>query len=150
MGVGVNIELLGARELSARLHALPLALQKRAVRSAIRKGGKILLEASRTAARAQTNPANASDHMIQIAEGLKLRSITRKRGFLGVKVQTGTKSEHGIPEASKWFYPAHIEFGSSRAPARPYLRPPLDEKRDEVFGVLATEIEAGILREGGR
>lgn len=46
----------------------------------------------------------------------------------------GVRAEHGI----------HLEFGTRRMAARPFLRPALDEFRPRYQGVMRTAIEASL------
>ena len=43
-------------------------------------------------------------------------------------------------ESYREFYPAYIEFGTPTQPARPFLRPAFDSKKDEAMRIFSREV----------
>lgn len=64
--------------------------------------------------------------------------------FVGPKVTKKRKSgdEYGKSRAKvDAFYAAMIEFGTSKMPARPYMRPAYDSTKQQVIGIVKAEVE---------
>ena len=60
------------------------------------------------------------------------------------------RSDLGIPEGDKYYYPLAVEYGHTNAPAHPYIRPAIDDYREEEFAKLASDIGKGIEREAAK
>ena len=142
-GVGqlVDIEMLGDKKLQRTLNRMDLRVQAKGMAKALRAGGKPILADAKARARAAHNPATPSTNMLKVARGLKLRKAKgRRRGVIGMRILTPTKAELGIPEGSKWYYPAHVELGSGptkrgrpAVPAIPYMRGALHAGRQSAL-----------------
>lgn len=124
----------GVSELRRAFAELPEKLAKKVIRQSIRKGLKpIQAEAQRLA---------------PVREGLlkkriKIRAFTkRKRGIIGLEIRVGQGDFLG-----KTFYAAMVEFGTSKMPARPYMRPAFDTKGNEALALVMALIRYGIERE---
>ena len=141
MADGFDISLLGDKALSRKLAKLPAAVQRKVLRPALRKGGKVILEAVR-----RNIPVDEG----KLRKTLKLRALKAKRGRIGVEVRTGTREELDIPAGAEGYYPAHVELGTRNRSATPYLRPAMDDKESQVVSLLKTEIGLGITREAKR
>ena len=46
----------------------------------------------------------------------------------------------GIPEDSKWYWPAHVELGSPKHPALPYLRPAFDDNKAAMLNAFRDKL----------
>jgi len=135
---GVSILMLGDLELQKKLQALPDKLEKQIVKKAIRKAMKPILERARQLAPKDTGRMAATLRIVT------LRS--RQRGKFGMQVVSGTKPDLGIAAGSKWYYPAHVELGTRKMPARSYLRAAMDSLRESTLEKIKAEIGAGIER----
>lgn len=132
MAQAFDISLLGDRELQQQFRALPLAVQRKLLRQSFREALRPVLTAARAAAPRLTG---------RLARTLRLRALKRRRGRLGMMVISGTRESLGIPASHPWYYPAHVELGTSRMPAQPYLRPAFDTQRESMVQTLARGIE---------
>jgi len=142
----VDIRLLGDVELQRKLQRLPIVLQRKVVRESLRRGGKPVLEEAKRLVPADTGALKAS---------IKLRATERggrkkRRGEFGVYVQTGTREELGISADAKYYYPAAVELGTDKMPARSYLRAAVDNKRAESIAIIAQEVGQRIEREAAK
>lgn len=129
--------------LTKQLNNLPYSLAKKIMRKAARKAAKPLLDAARSFAPVKTG---------KLRKGIKIRAIKRKRSSLvvGVKVQTPTREELGIPEDAAHYYPAVMEYGSANIPARSYMRNAKDASEGEVFKIYQVEIQKLINEEAAK
>lgn len=134
-----DISLLGDVELERKLQALPEKLERKVIRQAIRKGGQPILRDAR---------ANANKLTGAMARSIKLRAMKRKKGRIGVRIQTGTRLELGIRADDPYYYPAIVEFGDgdTRRPYR-FMRGALDRNQHRSLTVMRDEIARGIARE---
>lgn len=148
----VTVDVRGLAELEAALLELGNALS-----------GKILFKALMDAALPIQNEARArapksiADHYSYKKKGKKgqktiertliqsgnlRKNITRKR-LKSRNEQTGANV--GISWRANAFYGRHIEFGTSKMAAKPFLRPAFDAKKEDALTIfkekLATNIE---------
>jgi HK97 gp10 family phage protein len=81
-----------------------------------------------------------------LAAGLNIGRVRRRRrrGVVSVGVRTPTRAQLGIGKNAKWYYPAHIELGTKKAPARPYMRPALEQQRDNANTIITEALKRGI------
>jgi len=57
-------------------------------------------------------------------------------------ITTGTPSVNSIEVTSEASYSVYNEFGTSRMPARPYMRPALDESKPEIKRLIGAMVYA--------
>lgn len=132
MAQAFDLSLLGDQELNRQFKALPLVVQRKLLRQSFREALRPVLTAAR---------ANAPRLTGLLARTLRLRALKRRRGQLGMMVISGTRASLKIPATHPWYYPAHVELGTSKMPARPYLRPAFDTQRESMVRTLARGIE---------
>jgi HK97 gp10 family phage protein len=130
----IDITMLGDKELEKALAAIDEKMQKKLMQNALREGAKIIAEEAKVRAPKRTG---------MLKRSIKVRALhQKKRGTLGVQVQTGTRRELGISEQAYGYYPAALEYGwrmkrsGEHVPAKPYMRPALDTKRGQAFRVI--------------
>jgi HK97 gp10 family phage protein len=134
-----DLSLLGDSALAARLAALPEKTERKVLRQAMRRAGQPILQAARS---------NANRRSGRMARSIKLRALRRRKGRIGVAIQTGTRLELGIGADDQYYYPAIVEFGDGET-HRPYrfMRRALDANRATSMQRLRVEIGQGIERE---
>ena len=76
--------------------------------------------------------------------GLRIRAGKRRRGAVRVVVMTPPRAALGISADDKWYYPAHIELGTRDTPALPFLRPALQQTRQEAQEIVRRELAKGL------
>ena len=153
-----NISLRGDHELDKMLRELPERLERRVTQGAMRRAGRIVLEAARAnldaigasaTGRKRTKRKQRRRTNI-IKQGLKLRALPKRRGrrrSTGIAVFTPTRIEAGIRADDPWYYPAHIELGTKRTAALSFLRPALADNEKTVLQRLEQELRVGLRRE---
>lgn len=130
----IDLTFLGDKQLEKKLHGLETKIEKKALRHAMRRAGKIVLATAKTLAPRRSG---------RMADTLKVRSAKKSNansGQVGVVVQTGTRDQLGIPEDAKYYYPAGVEYGTSHSPAQPFLRPALDQNREEALEIIKQDL----------
>lgn len=135
-----DISILGAPELSRALAALPEKLERKILTKALRQAGKFY----QTLAAARS-PRDRG----KLSSSYKVRALKRRKGRVGVLIQTGTRAQLGIDPKQRGFYPAHVEFGHrDRAgvhhAANPFMRSSLRTGQNAIFAILRQEIDNGI------
>lgn len=133
--VGIDISGLGDARLQARLKQLDAKVQRKVVRQALRAGAKVVLAATKALVPVDTGA---------LKSGLKLRALKSRRGTFGIQVQTPTRAQLGIPSDAKGYYPAVLEYGAEGHPAKPYLRPALEQARTAATTTIRTAIAQGV------
>jgi len=130
----VTLKVEGVRELNRRLETLPVKIQRKIVRQALRDGAKVIREEARRRVPVDTG---------RLRRTLTQRKGKARRGSYSVVVTHNWKRYAGtIP-----FYGGYVEHGTRKMPPRPYLRSALDERRDEATRVVIRGIREGIERE---
>lgn len=140
-----DISLLGDTALSETLAGLSEQMERTVLAKAMRDGGKFLLTLTQAAAPVSTDPHDP--HRGRLKATLTLRTLRRRKGRVGVAIQTGTRAELGLSPKDKRYYPAFRELGTRKLPPDPYLRGPLHSAREAVLAVLRQSINDGIERE---
>lgn len=134
---GVDISILGIPELQRKLLELPLKVQKKVVRQALRKQGKYV----QAEAKARVAVGESGD----LKRTIKVRAMKRRKARpkeFGISVQIGT----GLQEGRGTF----TELGTSRQAAQPSLRPALAENRERILRDLGIDIGRGIEAEAAK
>jgi len=157
----VIINVSGGNEIQLMLKNLPLKIQKQLTRSSMRRSLRILKQA------AQRNLKNKSLHPYAtglLASKLEIRSASRKRGVFGASVITpkrGNLYKAAMKKGPGWkhfgqalttafakgYYPAHVELGTSKMPAHPYLRPSLKENKQNIINMFLDDLKWLIVKE---
>ena len=137
MAVSMTIDLEGYDALTKAFNALPLKLQSRFLRPALRDGAKVMLKA------VQRN-APRSDEAPHMDATLKIKAMKRKRGRVGFVVITGRRDALGIKKKDT-YYPAHIEYGyrkpdGTRVAANPWMKRGLEDGRAEATETIAQSL----------
>lgn len=110
-----TISVEGRKELERTFNALPVALQRKALRPALRDAAKVVREEVVHAAQSMLGKTNPMPP--HVADHIKVRAMKRdrsKRGRLGMVVMAGKRALLGIKGST--YYPAHVEFGHMAGP----------------------------------
>jgi HK97 gp10 family phage protein len=148
-----DVDVTGDAQLAQALTSLVPKLEAKVIRQAVRAGARPVLAKSKANVSALRVTGERTGPLLR---GLKIRALKRKKGRIGVAVQTPTRAELGIPEDAESYYPAAIEFGGIREegvsapvhiPAQPYMRPALAATRSDASRLIRDAILTGIERE---
>lgn len=122
------INISGLPELQRKLDSLVEKTQKTIVKSALRETvAEILLPAARRNAPVLTGA---------LREGLAVIART-SRGTIGAAIQSAEYT-------GDQYYGSFSEFGTRHEPAKPWLRPALDENEDRLLAAAGEKIGRGI------
>jgi len=128
----VEITMVGMREFEAQLKRLGTAASKKARVAALTAGAKIVqADAARRAVRS-ARPRKIG----HLADSIIVKTTINKAGETQVLVG---------PDAKHW-YGAFVEHVTRGMPARPFLRPALDENQQAVQDAIREELRAEIKR----
>jgi len=109
----VKVEVIGKKELLAKLKAIDTELATKTLEQAAEAGAEVIEKAASQKAPRRT--------------GRLASSITHE-----VKEKSRTGVEVAIGPDTKAFYGLFQEFGTSKMPAHPFLRPALDGSSGKV------------------
>lgn len=137
-----QVRIEGLEEVQRKLKLLPERLGRNAMRRALRRGANIIRDQARTNARAIDDPETREN----IARNIAVRGMSRRQEragkFIGMKVGVlgGARSKvkgsaltgKGGPggDTRHWRF---LEFGTSRMPAQPFMRPSMANSAAKVF-----------------
>ena len=141
-------EVKGLKELNAALTALPLKLEKKHLRKAMKEAGLIPQEDMEARARraaggptypvvftdttskggGERGPGHAADHIVVVSR------ISEKKGLVQVKIG---------PDKDHW-YLSFQEFGTPNAPADPFMRQALDGNAQTIVAIVAALLTIGV------
>ena len=118
-----SVELKGLSEIEQKLKGLPIKVRKGMMRKALRAGGKIILAAAK-----QESPVSTGLLRSQI----KLRVHKNKRGFMSIRVGTGSKGNSGPAFYSSFQELGYKHRGGNQVPANPFLKRASDKSKDQA------------------
>lgn len=126
-----GLELTGFEEVIRVFETLEPKLQNKAIQPALREGGKVIQISAKQKAHRDSGLN---------AKFIKVKSLKRSRGRRGVMIQTGTREQLQIPKSDKGYYPFTEEFGTRKRPAHAYMKPALEEKKEEAIRAVGKEL----------
>ncbi len=142
--MAIDIRLTGFKELESKLHKLVDKTQKTIVRSAIRK------EAVRAKERIVENIVSAglidTGVMLHAYQEAKIKSAG-KPGLIRIGVENPTRDALGIHADDEYYYPYAVEFGHGGVPGHPFIRPAIDNHKDESRKAIGEDIGKAIEKE---
>lgn len=125
------IRVVGAKKIQMNLANLvdQKTMGNKVLKPAIRKGLRVVLKNARKKVPQKTGSLSKS-----MGVGFKKKTII---GMVRVKPKYDAtiNGKHIVPAK----YAHLVEFGTKNAPARPFLRPALEESRNEAFAAIAKE-----------
>jgi len=153
----VEIKLTGIDGVIDTLKSMPAeVVSKRGgpVKSALRKGALVILKVEKTNLQAVTT--NATTDEKRESTGLLLKNLIASRG----KAPSSGKGERVLVRVKRKTYPGRkggkpvttlktaqlLEYGSSKQPAEPWIRPAFLSKSEEAIRTVERELVAGIER----
>ncbi|MDZ7809200.1 MAG: hypothetical protein U5L11_02475 [Arhodomonas sp.] len=144
-----DVSLLGDKALAKQLEQLQRKDARRIIGQELRKS------AGRTRTRVV---ANLSGYPVAVDTGVtrqafrkaKIKSARARRGNIRLGIVLPERSELGISPTDKFYYPTAIEYGYNNVPARPFMRPAVDDHAEEEFRLIGAGIAAKITALWGR
>lgn len=138
----VQVQLTGFREMAERLKQLPERVAKNALRRAVAAGAAEVRNQAR---------ANAPVDTGEMKRDIQQKREKDQRGNFMAKysifVRSGKKSRlsgraRDVQKDS--FYWKFVEFGTSKMPAQPFLRPAFEAKKEEALRIIGEKLDEGI------
>lgn len=142
MANGVRFEIVGVKELERALAQLPKSVSKGVLRSALKTAGQPVVAAAK---------ANCPRDRGDLAESITIRSTLSRRQRRRRRVRQRFAAEMFI--GPSWPQGAHghlVEFGTSKMPARPFLRPAWDANKRRALDTIGKEIWRAIAKAARR
>lgn len=128
----VKLDIKGLADLERELNQLTLKARASVLRGALNKAVDPFLKAARENVSAQfTERSGTLRKSIQ-------KSATAPRG------SNGFTAEAKVGVTGEGFYGRFLEFGTSKMPARPFMRPAVDAHAQEVVDLFASEMRRRI------
>ncbi len=126
----VKMKVFGLKELERALEGLPKATAKATLRVALKKAAQPVADAAASMAPVRTG---------RLSESISVRTQLSKRQRRGRK-ERGAVVLHIGAETPRAPHAHLVEFGTRFMPARPFLRPAWDGKKDGVLASIKTNL----------
>lgn len=143
------------KQITDKIQSLQARFAKNALRRATRRGARVIQDAARQNARMlddPTTPENiAKNIVIRTGRTRKKDQVKLRVGVLGGARKDDSFTGEGKKNAGgdTWYW-RFLEFGTSKVPARPFLRPAMMEQKElaynEIFKAMLAELTKEIER----
>ena len=137
----------GAKELERKLLALERKTAKKIVRSAVRKGSKVIV----TAAKANAVSMVGGEMGVLLRRNIIVRAFKRqKKGSFGVRTTIRPQVKefvHITKGGVRHYVPSDIEYGHDNAAAIPFMRSASDTHGEKARQVAIAEMKRGLMRD---
>lgn len=141
----VTVKVAGLSELGRRLSQLASDVGGRVARAAVAAGAQTIKRQAILNAPVATGnlKRNIITKRLRKSEhGLtEAQIVTVRQGRV-----TAKQADRGLRDA---FYARYVEFGTVKTPARPFLRPAFDAKKEAAVDAMRERLAARITKAGG-
>jgi|SRR6188474_2072032 len=149
MGDSVDFKITGVEELVGKLRGLTYDLRYKGGRAAMRSASDVIVNAAKANALRIDDPKTANSISKNIV-GRWNKNLFKLSGNLGFRVGVlgGAKSrkENQSNPGGDTYYWRFIEFGTSKVPAKPFIRPALEQNLGNATDKFVTEYSKKIDR----
>lgn len=154
----VEFTVTGLAELSKKLKEMPIKLAKNGLRAAVNAGAEVIRKDAKARVPVKTGNVRKNIYKKQIREksnnfqqtyyvGVKLG---RKRKLAPTKLNVRKQRVGQLYDVeSSAYYWRFLEFGTSKLPARPFLRPAFDTKKSQAVDAMAKKLKERIDKYAG-
>ena len=134
----IKVRLEGIEELKKIFKQLDREVKKQIYEKAVQEGAEMVVQTAKAKVPVDTGALKESIKIIESKAGEK-GSFSKVGSDIAIhKRDAVTRQAHG-------YYSFFTEYGTSRMPARPFIRPALDENsqkiKDKFIEVLKSEVE---------
>ncbi len=146
MAKGIDISLIGDKELARKLRKMPLKVQKKALRPELRASAKRL----KAFLIQNLMGGVVSPHTGRWLTAMLItpvQALPRSRTRIGVGLAMPTRAELGIDPKDKWYYPSAVEYGYTRTRRAPVtvrafkpIRRAVDEHERSEKSIIASGV----------
>lgn len=134
-----KIQVQGLKELQVAMRDLPRKLQRSTIQKALRAAALPMRDDARSRV-----PVNTGAVRRQIVVQ-RSRLFTGKNGIFGVVLRVRAINKRmrakGVADPFYWKF---LEFGTSKMPAQPFMRPAFEGNKQRALDVLTSSIRTGI------
>lgn len=155
----LTTKVTGLKELGQRLNALERKTKNRIAVKAMRRGGVIIRDQARANAPVLKQPVphrragtlrKAISTRTKIEKGGKVRTYIWVKGLKTKQILKfkGKSGKSGSYNPRDPFYWRFVEFGTSKMPAKPFMRPAFQQSKETAAKEIITTLREEIIREG--
>lgn len=153
MAKGVTIKVDGLKDLGERMRLLDSDISTKVARAAVNASANIVKKAAIRNAPISDGPHQLGVQKDQIAQPGNLRKniITRRLppGERNATEEYIVTVRHGSGKVPKdAFYGKFVEFGTAKMPARPFLRPAMDNNVQPAIDAMTKRIAQRLKKAG--
>lgn len=136
-----SFKIEGLDQVLRRMKALPQEIQRKAATAALRKGASIVVKAAR-ANYTHDDPETNSNIPKAITSRADTKGGKREGGaMVKVGVKGGARPLKGTEDEGHWRFD---ELGREGFPARPFLRPALENNVQQVTDAIVSSLDPAI------
>jgi hypothetical protein len=136
-----SLKILGINEIRKTLEKLPADLQRKAYRSALTAGARVI------AKNAKRKLGKGESGLLKKSIGMKYLPATARSQAMGIiGPRRGMGGIFDGQKRNPTRYAHIVENGTRFMPAKPFLRPAYVESGSEVFSKMSAMIEKTIMR----
>ena len=149
----MTVNITGLKELQQALNQLPLEIQKRPLRSAVSAGAKVIVdEAKRLAPQGETGNLRKALYRYrsrsQSSRGQETFLVGVRKGKKNYVDSAKNRRLNRVGKKytveGEAFYWRFVEFGTSKMPARPFLRPAFESKKNQAVETIKNRLAVAI------
>lgn len=134
--------IIGLDAIKRKLEALPEQLRRKAYRSALSSGARVIAKA------AKRKVGKGESGLLKKSIGIKYLPATTRSQALGlVGPKRGNGGIYNGQRRNPTRYAHLVEKGTRHSAAKPFLRPAMIETQSEVFMKMSAMIDRAIARE---
>lgn len=138
-----DFQIQGLDQVLRRMKNLPQEIKRKAALAALRKGARIVVKAAREGFTFD-DPDTQANIPKAIASRADAKGGKREGGaMVKVGVIGGARPARGTEDEGHWRL---VEFGKEGVPARPFMRPALEENVQQVTNAIVAELDPAITK----
>lgn len=146
----IKIESAGLRQLMRNLDALPAALKKSAETAVLRAGATPIQKAAKRNAKKFRDTGLLEKSIglrVKAVKGEKSARVGPRAGMRQKVTRTNKKTGKTRTEiADPNKYSHLVEYGTSKAPAQPFIRPAVESTQGEVLDAMSVGLDKHLTR----
>lgn len=153
MADGIEVTLEGIDDMARRLRDVPIALRKKVLLRALRKGAQIISRDAKAGAPVLKKPAPfRKPGTVKKAISVRTSKVARKSGdigvFVGVKPLRGARQKKlgraGAKNPNDPYYWRFLEFDTRRGPGKKFLTHAASNKASAALDAAIAEVAPAI------
>lgn len=157
--MSVSVKVSGLKELAKRMQDLDKKVRNRISAKAMRAGGRIVRDTARAKAPVlqESVPHRRKGTLKRsIVERTKVGKNGKTTTYIAVKNLSGKQiakfkgksGKSGAKNPSDPYYWRFVEFGTSKMPAKPFMRPAFEQSKNQAANEIIRTLRSEILNEG--